>query len=99
MRFVRVNEIPPSERRRSRAMSLKTKLERFMKMDIPLARVDYTPKDYSSPTGCLKSLTVACDMHNIPAYVIMRNGYIYIVRTDITDEDVLNKIFGGKNHV
>ena len=83
MRFIRVNEIPESKRCRSHYVySLKDKIDRFLRMDIPVAKVEYNSGEYTSVNACLNSLQTFCVRNKVPAYVMMRNGEIYIIRTD-----------------
>ena len=83
MEFVKVDGIPESQRNRAAHFSLKSKLERFLAMNVQYARVDYTRDEYSSPTGALHSLSACCNMYDFPAYAILRNGDIYLIRTDM----------------
>ena len=87
MQFIKIDEVPESKRCRPHCYSLKTKIDKFMSMDIPCAKVEYDSDEYTSTNACLNSLQSFCSRNRIPAYAMMRNGEVYIIRTD--------KIFRG----
>lgn len=83
MDIVKVDEIPKGSWRKAPAGSVRQKAEEFIAMNTPFARVDYTREEYRTPMGCLHSMSDACDKGGFPAYATMRNGEVYLVRTDM----------------
>lgn len=83
MELVKVDTIQKGGWRKAQPGSVQLKVEEFIAMNTPFARVDYTREEYRSPIGCANSLSRACDRCGFPAYATMRNGEVYLVRTDM----------------
>lgn len=83
MELVKVDTIPKGSWRKAQPGSVQLKVEEFLAMNTPFARVDYTREEYGSTEGCRHSLSTACERCGFPAYAMMRNGDVYLVRTDM----------------
>ena len=80
MRFI---EAEIEERPVRTYKKLKAELKRFISMNIKSARVIYTEAEYSCSTSARKALSEAAKMHSLPIKALMRNGNVYLIRTDL----------------
>ena len=58
-------------------------LEEFMRMNVKVARVDLSEREYASPRGCQTTLHTAIKRRAMPIKAVMRNKEVYLVRTDM----------------
>ena len=83
MYFVEVEELPKKASRTGAKGELKSKLEQFMGMRVKIAKLVLDDCDYVCPTSAYCSFTDACEYWALPIDVKMRNGEVYLVRTDM----------------
>lgn len=62
---------------------LKNDLEEFMRMNVKSARVVYTKAEYVCATSAKASLRIAARRYSLPIKALMRNGNVYLIRTDL----------------
>ena len=79
MNFIECKDgLPRIERNR-----LKYVFMEFMRMNIKVAKVDFKEREYKNTTIAYHTLHRACKRHAVPITVRMRNGEVYMVRTDM----------------
>ena len=62
---------------------LKERFNEFISMNVKTARVDLDKDDYKSVNVAANVLRVASKRHAVPVKVVVRNGELYFVRTDM----------------
>lgn len=80
MRFTEVKEVPTARRRSS---LLVKELEEFVRMGVETVKVTYRPDEYCSPVSCYSTLRRAAKREQLPINVVVTNGEVYLVRTDM----------------
>lgn len=84
MKFVEVKEVPAkADTVKRKKGELKLYLDRFMTRDIKIAKVEFSPEEYTAMIGAYNALRRACQRHVFPIDVIMRNGEVYLIRRDL----------------
>lgn len=58
-------------------------LNGFVRSGIKVAKLDLDPDDYASPQVARSVLSVACKRWAVPVEVKIRDGQVYLVRTDM----------------
>lgn len=58
-------------------------LEEFVRMNVPVARVDLDDREYASPSVARSVIGVACKRWAVPVKAVLREGKVYLVRTDM----------------
>lgn len=58
-------------------------LKEFVRMNVAVARVDLEEREYKSPKVARSVLDIACKRHGVPVKAKIRNGNVYLVRTDM----------------
>lgn len=80
MKFQQIDSLP--EKKRCEYKKLENELEKFMKMDVKYARVDYG-NEYSSPSSAAHTLSLATKQYALPIRVRVINGVVYLESTDM----------------
>ena len=83
MYFVEVEELPKKATRTGKKGELKTRLDQFMDMRVKIAKLILDDCDYICPVSAYASYADACEYWAFPIDVKMRNGEVYLVRTDM----------------
>lgn len=78
MKLVKVKEMPSR-----RNNDVQGYLTEFMQMNVPVVRVDFASKEYKSVHSAAGSFIKAIKRLNIPAKLMIRDGQVYLIRTDI----------------
>ena len=79
MRFTKMeNGVPKREN-----FKLKECFNEFIAMNVKTARVDLDKDDYKTVTVAANVLRVASKRHAVTVKVVVRNGELYFVRTDM----------------
>lgn len=78
MKLVKIKEVPGR-----RNNDVQGYLTEFMQMNVPVVRVDFAPKEYKSVYSAAGSFVKAIKRLNIPAKPMIRDGQVYLIRTDI----------------
>lgn len=80
MKFVEVERLP--EKRRPKK-SLRNLFDEFISMNVKLARVDITERDYKNTMVGYGVMRTAAKRYGAPIKVYIRNDEIYFERRDI----------------
>ena len=80
MKFV---EAELEKRRPCDYKKLKNELETFMRMNVKTAKVIYTKSEYSCATSAGASCRRGAKYIGLPIKVNVRNGNVYLIRTDL----------------
>ena len=81
MKFVEAEVEKGNARRPYKKM--KDELEVFMRMNVKSAKVIYTKQEYTSAAAANKSLHDGAINAGLPIKTTVRNGTVYLVRTDL----------------
>ena len=81
MKFVQA-EVEKGNARRP-YKKLKDELQVFMRMNVKSAKVIFTKQEYTSAQAANKSLRDGAVAAGLPIKSLMRNGTVYLVRTDL----------------
>lgn len=79
MNFVEVKEVP----RKTFNMDLANRLEEFMKLNIKVAKVDFSKNEYKNVTSAQGSFKQAITRKCLPITATVRNGELYLIRNDM----------------
>jgi hypothetical protein len=80
MKFQKVDSLPVKARRKYK--KLEDELEKFMKMDVKYAKVDYGD-EYSSPESARVCISKAIELYQLPLKVCVINGVVYLESADM----------------
>lgn len=84
MQLIEVEELPETERRLERDhKDMRSYLEQFMSMNTKVAWVIFEPHEYATVASARATLNRACRNYGYPIDVFVRNGDLYLVRTDM----------------
>lgn len=80
MKFTEVKEMPKG---RTSPKALDVYFEEFMRMDVKIAKVDFTEHKYVSPEVAARTLYTSAKRRGYPIDVHKRDGEVYFVRKDM----------------
>lgn len=84
MKLVKVDQLPEDGRkfssRPTREMLFQT-MNSFMDQVWDIAKVEYDPTEYNSPSACQQALQNTIKSGRYKAKAVMRHGSIYLVKT------------------
>lgn len=84
MQLIEVEELPETERRTERGHNdIYDCLCGFMELGMKIAWVVYDPHEYSSVQSAYVTFYRACRKYEFPISPCVRNGDLYLVRTDM----------------
>ena len=84
MTLIELEELPETERRVvTEYNSCKDYLNKFMAMNVKVAWVLFGPDEYANVTSAYGSFTRSCHRFGFPVTAYIRNGDLYLVRTDM----------------
>ena len=78
MKFVKVKELP-----KRRKNSILIFLDEFMTSNIKFAKVEFSEKDYKTPSSCQSAFSKAIKAGGFPIIVKSINKEVYLIRTDM----------------
>ena len=82
MTFHQVKQIPKTKYRKPRN-NVAGAMEEFMKMNIKFASVKFSVLEFESCYVASSTLVKCCKSAELPVKVLVRNGRVYLERTDL----------------
>ena len=80
MRFIKTEL---EKKARNPRKDLMKELKAFMSMNVKTAKVVYTKGEYACATAASGALRTCIRTYGLPINVKMRNGNVYLIRTDL----------------
>lgn len=83
MCFVVVKELPETGVNPGEKGALKSRLDKFMEMNVKIVKIVLDDDDYCCPVSAHSAFNRACESWAFPIDVKMRKGEVYLVRRDM----------------